>query len=276
MNLSEKQFLQQYNPENYERPSCTVDMLLFTIDNIVRKETKKNKKLKILLIKRKDYPFINCWALPGGFVKINENLKDAAYRQLKEETNLSENVYLEQLYTFGDIERDPRMRVISTAYMALTFNDNINKTKAGNNEQDALWFDIDLQQIGNSYTLVLFNEEKQIKISYELGINNNDLDDIYDFPLEGEKIAFDHIKEIFIALNRLRGKLFYTDIAFNLLPQKFTLTEIQQVYEIILGKTLDKSNFRKKILNMVEKTSIKNNNVAYRPANYYKLKKEEF
>ena len=126
--LTEEEFLASYNPGDYERPSNTADMLLFTIgekENIdVRKD--KEKELKILLIKRKDHPDIHKWALPGGFVNINEDLESAAYRELEEETNIK-NVYMEQLYTFGAVNRDPRMRIVSTAYMALIDKRNIKE-----------------------------------------------------------------------------------------------------------------------------------------------------
>lgn len=126
--LTEKEFLERYKPGDYERPSVTVDMLLFTVDNKEQEDYRKlpEKELKLLLIKRKDHPYMGKWAIPGGFVDINEAVETAVYRELKEETNI-DNVYMEQLYTFGDEEddkygrkkRDPRMRVISVSHMAL-------------------------------------------------------------------------------------------------------------------------------------------------------------
>lgn len=273
-NLTEKEFLKVYEPGDYDRPSVTVDMLLFTIDDI-RTSVRKNieKELKMLLIKRNDHPYIDAWALPGGFVDIDEDITDAAYRELKEETNLSENIYLEQLYTFGSPKRDPRMRVISVAYMALTSNENIKDTKAGDDAREALWFSIRTEKLEDNTTLIfLENKDNDISICYQ--VSNKDNKWVYkDLKGDNHSLAFDHIKSIHIAIRRLRGKVFYTNIAFSLLPEKFTLTEVQKVYEVILGEELDKSNFRKKILELVEEVkNEKETNVAYRPAKYFKLK----
>lgn len=270
--LTEKEFLEQYNPGNYERPSVTVDMLLFTIDEKEHDKRKnKNKDLKILLIKRKDHPFINCWAIPGGFVGIDESLEEAAYRELKEETNLSENVYLEQLYTFGKTNRDPRMRVISTSYMALTSRENIRKTVAGDDASDALWFVIKKTfNTNDNFILSLYNEDENISIEYSFSKNENSWS--YEC-ISKEKLAFDHCEILNLAMDRMKNKIFYTNIAFNLLPEKFTLTELQLVFESILGEKLDKANFRKRIIYLLDKVEdLEEDNVAHRPSKYYKLK----
>ena len=117
--LTEKEFLAKYRPGNYERPSVTVDMLVFTVEDVRPPgRSVPDKVLKLLLIRRKNHPFMNQWAIPGGFVNIDESVDAAAARELKEETSV-EDVYLEQLYTWGEVNRDPRMRVISTSYLAL-------------------------------------------------------------------------------------------------------------------------------------------------------------
>ncbi|MBL8151629.1 MAG: NUDIX hydrolase [Blastocatellia bacterium] len=190
---------QAYRPAPDERPSVTVDIVLFTISE---------GELKLLLIKRRDEPFKAMWAIPGGFVRKGETLDQAALRELREETNVS-GVYLEQLYTFGDPERDPRTWVITVAYFALVNSVNL-QIKAETDAIDASW-----HSINNLPTL-----------------------------------AFDHRKIVDYAVWRLRNKLEYTTVGFQLLPEKFTLTELQRVYEIILDKTLDKRNFRKKILSL--------------------------
>ena len=109
--LTEEEYLKNYRPGDYERPSVTVDMLIFAVDN-------REESIRLLLIKRKNHPFLGCWALPGGFVEITESLRDAAARELEEETGVK-GMYLEQLYTFGETGRDPRSRIISVAYMAV-------------------------------------------------------------------------------------------------------------------------------------------------------------
>lgn len=208
--------------EKYEHPAVTVDVLLFTV---------LEDKLKLILVKRDLPPFKGSWALPGGFVRIFESLEEAAKRELKEESNV-DNVYLEQLFTFGDINRDPRMRVITVTYLALA-----DSTK---------W---DLKSSGDVTESQLFN--------------------VSDLP----KLAFDHARIIDYGLKRLRSKLGYTNIVMGLLPEHFTLTQLQKVYEIILGTKLDKRNFRKKILstNLLASTGKQSSGVAHRPAAMYRF-----
>lgn len=173
----------------------TVDIVIFTIQEGV---------LKVLLVKRRIPPFVGQFAIPGGFVREDEDLDQAALRELKEETGVSD-VYLEQLYSFGGPNRDPRGRVITVAYFALISADRT--LKAGGDVSEAHWYPTDDQP-----------------------------------PL-----AFDHATILNYAIERLRNKLEYTTVGFQLLPEKFTLTELQEVYEAILGKKLDKRNFRRKM-----------------------------
>ena len=173
----------------------TVDVVIFTIQEGV---------LKVLLVKRLVEPFIGQFAIPGGFVHEDEDLEEAALRELKEETGVAD-VYLEQLYSFGKPDRDPRGRVITVAYFALISADRT--LKAGTDAAEAAWSPMD------------------------------------DLP----PLAFDHATILNYALERLRNKLEYTTVGFQLLPEKFTLTELQEVYSAILGKKLDKRNFRRKM-----------------------------
>ena len=172
-----------------------VDIVIFTI---------LSGSLKVLLIKRKIPPFKGKPAIPGGFVLPNEDLEDAAKRELWEETGVSD-LYLEQLYSFGDPKRDPRERVVSIAYFALISPDR--PLKAGSDASETQWFSVK----------------------------------------ECPPLAFDHEKILLYAVERLRNKLEYTTVGFQLLPSKFTLGELQEVYETILDKKLDKRNFRRKI-----------------------------
>ena len=246
--LTEEEFLRQYSPGNYERPSVTVDMLLFTVvDKVVEDIRKLNEKeLRILLIKRKEHPYIGEWAIPGGFVNINESIEEAAHRELKEETNI-DNIYMEQLATFGDVGRDPRMRVISTAYMALVPNKNLNPI-AGDDAENVAWFTIKRGEItereqGISFNLILENKEENILISYKIiekysysGVTKTK-EVLYTVNKESNnEIAFDHVKIINMALDRLKNKVEYTSIAFNLVDEYFTMADIQSIYEILLNK----------------------------------------
>ncbi len=211
-----------YDAGKYERPSVTVDVLMMSL---------RQRDLQLLLIKRRSWPYEGMWAIPGGFVNMQESLEAAAKRELQEETGV-QDVYLEQLYTFGDPGRDPRTRVITVVYFALLDSERL-QVKAASDAADVDWFSV------------------------------------YNLP----PLAFDHEKIVEYALNRLRGKLDYTTIAFNLLPEQFTLRELQQVYEIILHKKLDKRNFRKKILStgILEDTGAKKMEGTHRPARLYQF-----
>lgn len=209
----------------HQQPSVTVDIVIFSV---------QKENLQVLLIKRNIEPFKDMWALPGGFVRINEPLEAAAKRELMEETGVKD-VYLEQLYTFGDVERDPRGRVITVAYFALISAEK-QILKASTDVSEAQWF-----------------------LAYNV-----------------PKLAFDHKKILDYALLRLKWKLEYTTVAFQLLPKKFTLTQLQMLYEIVLNKKFDKRNFRKKIfaLGLVEDTEEKTSGVSHRPASLYRCKKK--
>ncbi len=204
-----------------------MDCVVFGLDD---------EDLKVLLIQRDLEPFAGRWALPGGFVHMDEPLEESARRELQEETGLA-NIYLEQLYTFGDVDRDPRGRVVSVAHYALV-NLRDHKVKADTDARNAAWFAIG------------------------------------DTP----KLAFDHDKVLDKAYERLRGKVRYQPIGFELLPEKFTLTQLQRMYEIILGRELDKRNFRKKILSMdvLEELDEIEQDVAHRAARLYRFDRKKY
>lgn len=289
--LTEKEFLEKYKPRDYDRPSNTVDMLLFTIDDKPVEDVRKlpEKELKILLIKRGNHPYMECFAIPGGFVNIDETLNKAVYRELKEETNV-DNVYFEQLYTWGDdVKRDPRMRVISISYMALVAKNNI-KPQAGDDACDVKWFSVKKEFVSSQeadgerkdiYNLILISDDGENKIAYQVsekyiknGIITNKEPQYEPLSWTKEELAFDHIQMIDTAIERLKNKIEYTPIAFTLLPQYFTLTELQRVYEVILNKPLLKSNFRRKIALMVKETDCVKENSGHRPAKYYVFNEE--
>ncbi len=280
--LTEKEYLDNYKPGDYERPSVTVDMLIFTIDTVTPKNSKysADKVLKLLLIKRNNHPYIYQWALPGGFVNMDESLEAAAARELKEETGI-ENVYMEQLYTMGSVDRDPRMRVISTAYMALAPKESLNAV-AGDDADEAEWFEVHKDLIeesskGRTWCLSLISESGDALAKYIVreafrmnGVVKVSDTDIELMPDSRDKIAFDHIEAINLGLERMSNKVEYTPIAFNLLPAEFTLSELQKVYETLLGRSLYKANFRKKIRSMVAETDRMCRDGAYRPGKYYR------
>jgi 8-oxo-dGTP diphosphatase len=211
----------------YARPALTTDCVVFGLDD---------EDLKVLLIQRDLPPFEGGWALPGGFVRVGESIDDSARRELQEETGLKK-VYLEQLYTFGEPDRDPREHVVTVAYYALV-NLLDHPPKADTDARNAAWFALD------------------------------------DIP----KLAFDHRTILDSALVRLRGKLRYQPIGFELLPEKFTISELQWLYERILEQEIDKRNFRKKLnkLGILEETDEIQQDVAHRAARLYRFDRKRY
>jgi len=210
----------------YPRPAVAVDCVIFGLDKT---------DLKVLLIQRGGEPYKGHWAFPGGFVEIDESLETAALRELEEETGVK-NVFFEQLFTFGNPERDPRGRVISVSYFALV-NLEDHPVQAASDAENAAWFPFD----------------------------------------ELPELAFDHQKIMETAFNRLRSKVRYQPIGFELLPEKFTLGQLQELYEKILGTSLNKRNFRTKILKMsILKEVGRQENVAHRPATLYAFDHEQY
>ena len=211
----------------YPRPALTVDCVVFGLDEA---------ELKVLLIQRGLEPFKGKWALPGGFVHMDESLEDAARRELQEEAGIRPNL-LEQLYTFGAPERDPRGRVVSVAYFALVKLSD-HRVHAATDANEAAWFSV------------------------------------WDQP----KLAFDHADIVALALQRLQGKVRYQPIGFELLPPKFTLTQLQRLYETLLERELDKRNFRKKLLAMelLEELDEVEQDVSHRAARLYRFDHKKY
>jgi ADP-ribose pyrophosphatase YjhB (NUDIX family) len=211
----------------YPRPALAVDGVVFGVDE---------EDLKVLLIRRKIEPFAGCWAIPGGFVRLDETIDEAARRELVEETGISE-VYLEQLYTFGSLHRDPRERVVSVAYYALAKLSD-HRIRAATDAESVGWFGLD------------------------------------HLP----RLAFDHDEILRVAVERLRAKVRYAPIGFELLPPRFTLTQLQRLYETILDTPLDKRNFRKKILSMdlLVETDELETGVAHRAARLYRFDRRKY
>ena len=208
--------------------SVAVDLLVFTIEE---------DRLKILTIRRQYPPFAGFRALPGVFVRADETLDQAAQRGLREETGL-EDIYFEQLYTWGAPDRDPRRRVISVSYLAL----------------------VDAQRLRG--------------FGPGLRTTGAELADVQEL-LTAEDLAFDHRQIIACGRERLAGKVEYTPIAFSLVPEEFTLPQLQRVYELLLGKPLYKANFRKKIAPLVEETDRSTSGDAHRPSKFYRLRTSE-
>lgn len=249
--LTEKEFLDQYDDSAFRHPSNTVDMVLMTVSE---------GQLKLLLIRRGNHPWIGQWALPGGFVDFDEDLDDAVLRELKEETAIDEEFYFTQLYTFGSADRDPRTRVISTMYLALTDESNIRKSKAGDDAAETGWFTVKrtvTSQDDGHQTSVLTLDHDDVHIAYEITdtANRNYVKTTSRLLEESsEALAADHIKAINMAVDLLRNRAASTGILFNLLPEEMTLRQIQDAYEAVVGHKTDTGNFRRDIKRMLVNT----------------------
>ena len=267
---SEEEFLKDYDSSIYEKLSMTVDILLLSVSSEETGNYRKTdkKKMSILLVKRDDYPFKGKWCLPGGFVKIDEDLEDAPVRILKRETNL-DNIYLEQLYTFGSVHRDPRMRIISSSYMALIDKNRLNE----NLNENACWFDIvSINEKDDIVDVILNNGYENINFSIKKVLKEKTTDRYKFVEVKNDKIAFDHTIVILSGLERLKNKIEYTDVVFNMMPELFTLGELQQVYEVILNKKLLDPAFRRIISNKVVKTNKLKTGEGHRPSYLFKYK----
>ncbi|MEC0134085.1 MULTISPECIES: NUDIX domain-containing protein [Paenibacillus] len=282
--LIEREFLEQYRAEDYERPSVTTDMVIFTVTEEDADSYRKlpEKELRVLLIRRGAHPFLGKWALPGGFVRPNETTEQAAVRELCEETGV-EDIYLEQLYTFSDIGRDPRTWVISCSYMALINSDKL-ELKAGDDAADAAWFKVSYRPLREQKELIEDGYIKTLEYELKLSSEEEELSAVVartmtakttstgtDYEIvSNDGLAFDHAKIIACAIDRLRGKVNYTDIALHLMPMLFTLTELQQVYEVIMDKELLKAAFRRKVADLVVETDHYTENAGHRPSRLYR------
>lgn len=224
--IEEQKFLDKYDPSAFPPIAVAVDAVVFGISRSAPNNYRKlgKQSLNILLIRRSEYPFKNKLSLPGGFVLPNETIDETAKRVLKAKTGL-DKIYCEQLYTFGDINRDPRMRVISCAYIALV---DAEKTRIN----DAEWVRMDM--------------------------------------IKNEYLAFDHAAIITEALKRLRGKINYTDIVFHMMPETFTISQLQEIYQTILEKELLPAAFRRTIANKITQTEKFTHNSGHRPSRLYR------
>lgn len=239
--MTEAEFLQGYDPTAYARPSVAVDLVLLGI---------RAGRPAVLLLRRGEHPFAGHWALPGGFVGIDEPLDAAAGRVLREKAGI-ENAHLEQLYTFGAVNRDPRMRIITVAWLALLNDEAFAAALAAN--PALLPAAIDVPWAGESGG------------------------DVRPLSPEGTPlpVAFDHADILALAMLRLRGKLDYSDVGFALLPDLFTLRQLQDVHEAILGTTVNKPAFRRRMLDKgwLAATGAREEGTSYRPAELFRFQR---
>ena len=297
MSDEEKKFLAGYDLTKYDRPSVAADIVVFAImADGERDNTRKpqDKKLKILLIERGGYPYKGCWAMPGGFCRKGEDVIDSARRELCEETGIGD-AYVKLVGVYGEPGRDPRGWVISSTYMALMDGERCS-IEAGDDAQDARWFTVELTDITGDGEKIAINEEDSATVGnakrYRLVLTDSSSDtrlsavlrktdmstcgrssDSYDIE-ECEGLAFDHARIITEAALGLREDLERDpELAFDLLPERFTLSELQNVFEQIWDRELTTPNFRRKIVDHVEETEYIQEGERYRPAKLFTRRK---
>ena len=294
MSQEEKSYLEQYDITQYERPSLATDIAIFSImdegeNTNFRKLAKK--ALKILLIKRGTYPYKDCWALPGGFCLSSEDVYETARRELYEETGVKD-VFLKPAGVFGEVGRDPRGWIISNAFLALM--DSKNSTlRAGTDAWEAKWFAVELEKeelrkeagvdsvyIETEYVLRLSHQEDETSFAakvMEYKEFKNYHETVRYEILDDGNLAFDHGKIILQALLTLRKEVENDSrIAFDLMPELFTLTQLQTAFEVIQDEELLKANFRRKIADYVTETDKSIEGAGHRPAKLFKRNVEAF
>ena len=300
---AEENFLENYDINKYDRPSLAADIAVFSIG---RKESAEEdyrklppKRLRILMIRRAEQPFLDNWALPGGFMKKGETIYETARRELKEETG-TDKAYLELCQVFSDSDRDPRGWIVSQAFMAVLNEEDIAKgyITASGDAGDAAWFDVSVRKVSetrqendneitcdNDYELILEGDEG-LKDENSLVLKGlvrehmeyRDYHEITEYHIvNAQGIAFDHARIIVSVFNRLR-RMLSNDIriAFDFMPKNFTLTDIQETVELISGQELIKPNFRRKIADYVMETDQVIQNGGHRPAKAFVRNLDKF
>lgn len=294
MSAEEKKFLKQYDITQFERPSVATDIAIFSIlqegdnDNF-RKLPKKS--LKILLIKRANYPYKDCWALPGGFCRPDEDVYETAKRELLEETNV-ENAYLQPAGIFGEVGRDPRGWIMSNTFLALMDGEQC-QLRAGTDAWEAKWFSVELEKserknqsdeesanIETEYTMTLCCESEDINMCAKV-MEFKEFRDYHETTryeiMESNELAFDHAKIILHTLLLLQKKVENEPtIVFDLMPETFTLTQLQNAFELILQEKLLAANFRRKIADYVVETEQIIEGAGHRPAKLFKRNVKAF
>lgn len=290
----ERKYLEQYHIEAFQRPSIATDIVVFSIMNDGKTDNYRkpaDKALKVLLVKRANYPYINMWSLPGGFCRPDEDVFDTAKRELFEETNIRRS-YLALAGIFGEKDRDPRGWIISNTYMALVNADEY-EVRTGTGAWEAKWFKLDIDKkhiekeiagesiaIKNRYELRLTNAQEDLRIGGEID-EYKEFKDYHETVrydiVENEEVAFDHLKILLHTFLEMRHAAEHDDkLPFDLMGETFSLTQLQNTFEIVLGHKLITPNFRRKIAPMVIETDASIEGEGHRPAKLFKRNLQAF
>ena len=269
--LDEETFLANYNIEEYDRPSVTTDIVAFKIRSETGESYRHNSKsnLSILLVKRGVHPYKDSWALPGGFLRKDETVEECAYREVKEEASVEPNALM-PVGVFSNPNRDPRGRIISNAFLSIISETDV-EAKGGDDAVEAGWFDVTFDLGENEEYLLTLNSE-----TVELKARLKEIKTLFkktDYKiLDSGSLAFDHAGIIATALSLLRDNAKDFELIFDFLPEKFTLTALQNVQETIMNISLTPANFRRKVSEFVLETEEYTEGAGHRPAKLYTRK----
>lgn len=267
----EEQFLAAYRLENYDRPSVATDIAVFSMYGEKASSHRKDAKpkLSVLLIKRGEHPFLNQWALPGGFLRADETVEACAFREIEEETGCIP-VSLLPVGVFSEPNRDPRGRIVSNAFVSVLSDETV-RLRSGHDSVAAKWFDVSFKpEDGGHFHLELTHGSETLRADLR---ENRTRVMRPDFEIiSNTGLAFDHARIIASALTVLKAEAENLDIAFEFLPEKFTLAALQMVQETLLGISLLKANFRRKIAEYVEETDEYTEGAGHRPARLFRKK----
>ena len=267
----EKSFLDNYRLEDYPRPSVTADVVVFKIRSQKNDNFRKDPKgfLSLLLIKRGGQPYLGHWALPGGFLSPGESIEECALREIREETSV-EPASLMSVGLFSEPGRDPRGWIISNAFVSVIGTDEETQ-RSGDDAADAQWFDVGFETDKGQSILELCRDNVKIRAVLEeeqsrFGMTSYRI-------IDSGELAFDHARIIAQALSALRNSARDFDVIFDFLPEKFTLTELQNVQETVMNISVLPANFRRKVADLVEETDEFTEGAGHRPAKLFRRKK---
>lgn len=268
---NEKEFLSGYSLEDYARPSVTADIVVFRLRTAASDNYRQNAstKLSLLLIQRGGHPFRGCWALPGGFLNPGETIEQCALREIEEETAVKP-ASLMSVGMFSEPDRDPRGWIISNAFVSIIGEEQVRQ-QSGDDAADAQWFDVSFTQDDDgAYLLTL--EYGDIRLNAVLTEEKSRFGMTSFGIRDSGGLAFDHAKIIAQALTALRNAAKDFEMIFDFLPEKFTLTALQNVQETVMNISVLPANFRRKVAGLVEETDEYTQGAGHRPAKLYKRK----
>lgn len=267
--ITEQEFLRAYNIGDFDRPSVAADLVIFRMRTTEGESFRKDPEstLSLLLIRRGEHPFLGQWALPGGFLRMDETVEECALREAREETGITPTAML-YLGVFSTVDRDPRGRIISNAFTCILNSDAV--PKAGSDAAEARWFDVSFTEAGDGMFTTIFTSGDTVLRSH-LAEHKTLCGDAM-CATKPQPLAFDHAVIIASALKQLKTRAANFETIFDFLPQKFTLYALQNVQELLTGIPVAAANFRRKISDYVVETDEYTQGAGHRPAKLYRRK----